>query len=280
MEPVLKILLLLLIRIQCCHQERFQCHQEPNVKVQWHHEGSCVQENSDQHSFLELDSDSLLNYTVLELVNATFAQFGSNHFQVIPASVTTLSVYFGNVSEVYFLSGSLHSLSILDTDLHRFFVAEQENQALTSLEIRSKALGTVPFSIEYLKELQKLTLRGCNLTMVDVKQFGGLSNLVELDLAENSIFTLDIPVNIRVGSLRKLFIEDNFLTEVKNFPMAFPRLRTLGLYNNRWYCDWVAEVRKRIMTAWIVVYGRDVDCEKRIYHGGLCCVRRPDRVSK
>ncbi|XP_001649204.2 uncharacterized protein LOC5564886 [Aedes aegypti] len=276
MEPTLKTLVIYLIFlwIPYSRQERFQCQDEPIV-VQWHQEESCVHLNSNQNNFLELETDSLQNYTVLELVNSSFTQFGSNHFHAIPPHIEALAIYHGNVTEVYFLSESLRSLSVLDTNLFRFFAAEQENRELKTLEIRSKFMVAVPFSIEYLKGLEKLILRSCNLTTIDMKQLGRLENLIVLDLAENTIITIDIPMKVTLASVRELYIEDNFLHEMNNFPMALPGLRTLSLFGNMWYCDWVTEVRKRIMKAWIMIYGGDGDCENGIYNGGLCCDERP-----
>nr|XP_019562109.2 uncharacterized protein LOC109430499 [Aedes albopictus] len=279
MEPTLKSLLacLIFVWIQYSHEERFQCQHVP-IEVQWHQVESCVQLNSNQHSFLELESDLLQNHTILELVNSSFTQFGSNHFRVIPPNVKVLSIYHGNVTEVYFMSDSLRSLSILDTNLSRFFAAEQENHELKSLEIRSKAMDAVPFSIEYLRGLERLLLRGCNLTTVDTEQFGPLRNLMILDLAENAITTIDIPMKATLISITDFYVEDNLLRELDNFPLALPSLRTLSLFGNKWYCDWVTLVRRRIMRARIMVYGGENYCENRIHNGGLCCDKRPEKA--
>ncbi|XP_062556764.1 uncharacterized protein LOC134221592 [Armigeres subalbatus] len=279
MKPILRfpIICIILHCIQRSQQEQFHC-QPSSIDDQWHQDESCVQLNSSQHNFLELEKDSLQNYTTLELINSSFTQFGSNHFQSIPANIEGLSIYQGNVTEVYFLSESLLTLSILDTSLVRFFAAEQENRELKTLEIRSKAMKAFPFSIEYLRGLRHLLLRSCSLTTVNMKQLEGLGSLLVLDLADNAIINIDIPFKMTLGAVREFYVEDNFLRKMNNFPMALPKLRTLSLFGNMWFCDWVAEARQRIMKAWITVYGRDGDCANRVYNGGLCCDRNPGSV--
>lgn len=248
-----------------------ECQRESSWSYQYD-SMSCVLENLSQSNFTDLQEEVFHNASYVEFANATFSQFGSNHFAVLPDYVTRLTFSYGNVSEVYFLSETLIALKIFNVPLVRFLVAERENQVLRRLDINSRFLTDIPSSIVFLAGLKSLSFSGCNLTTVRLELFHNMKNLTNLNLSDNRIASIEVDPKIFLSSVRTLSLEENLLQEIDRFPDAFPELRTLSMYDNRWFCDWVTAVRKRIFRAMIVVYGSECAGDD---NGGLCCNKRP-----
>lgn len=258
-----------------CWLLKLECEQEPQWAYQYD-SSSCLLENVHQRDFIDVERNVFQNFSLVELSNAAFAQFGSNHFEQLPDYVTNLIFSYGNISEVSFLSDTLISLRIFEANTMRFFFAERLNHVLRKLTIRSRSLKELPINLEYVVNLNTLSLSGCSLTFVELKEMQNLTSLSHLDLSDNQIVSLDIdPVSLW-PRLRILDIQDNKLRELQRFPEAFPQLWTVSLFGNKWYCDWVSAARKRIWDAWIVVEGNEAECGFRLNNGGLCC---EDRVA-
>ncbi|EDS40470.1 conserved hypothetical protein [Culex quinquefasciatus] len=218
---------------------------------------TCVLENLAQGNFTDLEEEVFHNASYIELANATFSQFGSHHFAVLPDYVTRLTFSYGKITEIYFLSETLVALKVFNVQLERFFVAERENQVLRRLDVSSRLLAEIPSSIAFLVGLKSLTFSGCNLTTVRLELFKDMKNLTDLNLSDNHISSIEVDSKLFLSSVRTLSLEENRLQEIDRFPEAFPELRTLSLYENNWFCDWVTAVRKQIFRAMIVVYGSE-----------------------
>uniref|UniRef100_A0A1Q3FQW6 Putative leucine-rich repeat protein n=1 Tax=Culex tarsalis TaxID=7177 RepID=A0A1Q3FQW6_CULTA len=266
---MLIIVFLLIGTIAITHQQ--ECQPESHWSYQYD-PMSCVLENLSQGNFTNLHEEVFQNASYIELANATFSQFGSHHFAVLPDFVTRLTFSYGNITEIYFLSDTLIALKIFNVQLERFFVAERENQVLRRLDISSRLLTEIPSSITFLVGLKSLTFSGCNLTTVRLELFKHMTSLADLDLSDNRIASIEVDPQLFLSSVRTLSLEENRLQEIDRFPEVFPELRTLSLYDNNWFCDWVTAVRKQIFRAMIVVYGSECQSSD---NGGLCCNKRP-----
>ncbi|XP_055601973.1 leucine-rich repeat transmembrane neuronal protein 4-like [Uranotaenia lowii] len=233
---------------------------------------ACAVLDLDQGNFTHVNSSAFgEDQENLELINAILWQFGSDQFEMLPASIKYLTISYGNVSEVFFVSEKLISLAVLESNLESFVVMNQNNSELKSLTLRSRLLNEVPSELGYLQSLEVLRLSNCNLSSVNADSFLMLVNLTFLDLSDNRIVSFEIVPTAKFLRLKELQIEENELTEIDHFPEAFPKLKTLSLFDNRWFCDWVGKVRRKIWKANIVVYGSNAQCAAT---GGLCCVKR------
>lgn len=71
-----------------------------------------------------------------------------------------------------------------------------------------------------LRNLQRLHLVSCRLHDINVDAFQQLSNLIELDLAENELTTLPTPALVHTPILRKLSLARNKIRALKNEPFS------------------------------------------------------------
>uniref|UniRef100_A0A182XWK7 Leucine-rich immune protein (Short) n=1 Tax=Anopheles stephensi TaxID=30069 RepID=A0A182XWK7_ANOST len=174
------------------------------------------------------------------------------------------------IPTVTFRSDELHCLRIDNTGLREFAVTPFENRNLNTLIINGNPLSAIPSTVRYLTGLSILDLSNNQLEHVKLDWFQTMENLLVLDLSGNRITRLDIPPSLRFGRLKNFWVNHNLLRHVPFFPNFAPALRRVRLVENRWSCEWVAQVRQAIWTASIEVYGAEYVCPDKL-DGGLCC---------
>uniref|UniRef100_A0A2C9H4D2 Leucine rich immune protein (Short) n=1 Tax=Anopheles maculatus TaxID=74869 RepID=A0A2C9H4D2_9DIPT len=174
------------------------------------------------------------------------------------------------IPTVTFRSDELHSLRIDNTGLREFAVTPFENRNLNTLIINGNPLSAIPPTVRYLTGLSILDLSNNQLEHVKLDWFRTMENLLVLDLSANRIVRIDIVPSLRLGRLKNFWINHNRLRQVAFFPDFAPALRRVRLVENRWSCEWVAQVRQSIWTSAIHVYGAEYLCADKL-DGGLCC---------
>uniref|UniRef100_A0A1Y9IVQ6 Leucine rich immune protein (Short) n=1 Tax=Anopheles minimus TaxID=112268 RepID=A0A1Y9IVQ6_9DIPT len=174
------------------------------------------------------------------------------------------------IPTVTFRSDELHCLRIDNTGLREFAVTPHDNRNLNTLIINGNPLSAIPPTVRYLTGLSILDLSNNQLVHIKLGWFQTMDNLLVLDLSGNRIARIDIHPSLRLGRLKNFWINHNLLQNVPYFPNFAPSLRRVRLVENRWSCEWVAQVRKSIWILAIQVYGAEYKCADKL-DGGLCC---------
>lgn len=239
---------------------------------------SCTLRNATQYDLDSFGVAGIPEGSPLEVLSPEFEKFDDIAFWVMKKA-HHLTFSRGIVKSIVFQSSTLVSLKVMDSWIERFIVLEENNFSLKTLTIRSVRFRTISHTIRYLKGLEEITFRECNLEFIDFNQLAELENLRLLDLSWNQIHYVKISQVMPLMALESLDVSQNHLTEIQNFPFGFPSLKTVSLMWNAWYCDWVSEARGRIWTTGIMVLGAENICINRrnarmANNGGLCCRER------
>lgn len=97
--------------------------------------------------------------------------------------------------------------------------------------------------------LEVLNLRQTCFQSLDYGMFSVQTNLRVLDISFNDLNTIDLNVLSSLTNLQTLFIYGNNLTDVESIeliPINHPKLRSIGLTNNRWNCKHLSSLIKKL----------------------------------
>uniref|UniRef100_A0A240PM02 Leucine rich immune protein (Short) n=1 Tax=Anopheles epiroticus TaxID=199890 RepID=A0A240PM02_9DIPT len=226
-------------------------------------EGVSFQSTADEY----LAAFPVSSHLIIE--SSEILHFAPHLFDAL-AETAFLTLKGSLIPAVTFRSDQLHSLRIDNTGLREFAVAPQENRNLNTLIINGNPLSAIPPTVRHLAALSILDLSNNQLEYVQLGWFQTLDNLLVLDLSANRIARIDVPPSLRLARLKNFWANHNQLRQLAYFPHFAPSLRRVRLVENRWSCEWVAQVRASIWTSQIQVYGAEYVCPD-VVDGGLCC---------
>ncbi|KAL1508903.1 hypothetical protein ABEB36_003723 [Hypothenemus hampei] len=195
-------------------------------------------------TFKTLHSLKFLNLSYIGLRNLESLAFvGLENLKELNLKFNLINCFenltFSGLDELEVLNLSFNNLSNLKADnfkgLNNLKVLNLNNNKIA--EINIGAFQTFP-------KLETLSISHNNLTKFKIGAFSHLQSLETLNLENNSISNLLLESLLPLTSLKVLNLEFNNLKTIGHIDIVyqFINLRHMGIANNKWKCDYLADI--------------------------------------